>query len=184
MLNNKKIKTITFENKVSLPTAASYKSFLKIPHISKNTFVQTNTPRSIDFGFNNVFNMGLSDSPKLNTRFVYDSKQFKNYHVYKNFKKKQLDVPYMELKTFIVFLQKVLKKKKKVPFYFLKQIKGGFMLSFLGIICFVPRSLFKNSIKQQLLNLKIYKKKSKKFTKPSFKVNLISSLKIRKEKIN
>jgi len=64
----------------------------------------------------------------------------------------------------------------------LKQIKGGFMVSAFGAICFVPRSLYKNVQKQQIINFKLFQKHTKKFTRPSTKINLVSSLKYKKHK--
>ena len=49
------------------------------------------------------------------------------------------------------------------------------MISVLGVICFVPRSLFKISSKQQLINLKLYKNQ-KNLQDPNLKLNLVSSL--------
>jgi hypothetical protein len=74
------------------------------------------------------------------------------------------------------------KKRKKVPYYILKQMKGGYMIGAFGTIYFVPRSLYKNVRQQQIINLKLFQKNTKKFTRPLIKINLVSSLKHGKPK--
>jgi hypothetical protein len=41
--------------------------------------------------------------------------------------------------------------------------------------------LYKDSRRQQIINLKLFQKNFKKFTRPSIKINLVSSLKHRKK---
>jgi hypothetical protein len=56
------------------------------------------------------------------------------------------------------------------------------MISAFGAICFVPRSLYKSVRKQQIINLKLFQKNTKKFARPLIKINLVSSLKHKKRK--
>ena len=112
----------------------------------------------------------------ISSRFEYNSKQFREFFIFKSLAKKSVsNFNSRNLKKIFFFLNCILKERKSVPFYLLKRIRGGYMISVLGVICFVPRSLFKISSKQQLINLKLYKK-SKKFTRPNLKLNLVSSL--------
>jgi len=153
-------------------------SFLQYPKFSKDSFIQTGLTRQLNLGVNTVFNQNQIKSTIINNsnRFEYNSKQFREFFIFKNLlKKSTFDLKSNNLKQFFFFLSCVLKERKKVPFYLLKRIRGGYMISVLGVICFVPRSLFKISLKQQLISLKLYKK-SKKFTRPNLKLNLVSSL--------
>lgn len=172
MLNKKKI---NFTKQDSIPLNHS---FVQYPKISKDNFVQIGSKQNLQLGVNTVFNQHKlrSKTPDISNRFEYDSKQFREFFVYKSLAKKQVfNSNSRDLKRFFFFLNCILKGRKNIPFYLLKRIKGGYMVSVLGAICFVPRSLFKISLKQQLINLKLYKK-SKKFARPNLKLNLVSSL--------
>jgi hypothetical protein len=160
--------------------SVSSNNFLQQPKISKNYFVQVESVKNFNLGFDTVFNQvdpKISNSKNIqNNRFVYNSRQFRQFLIFNKLRKMSaVNSNNEHFKTFFFFVHCILKEKKKVPFYLLKRIKGGYMISVLGIICFVPRSLFKISTKQQLIGFKLYKK-SKKFTRSSLKLNLVSSL--------
>jgi len=187
MLNRKKVtkNLVKFRSENNCNRIAFNNAFLEVPGLSKNTYIQTNLYKNVDLGFLTVFgesNEKLYKTGWDSTRFEYNSKQFKKFYIYQIFKKKSSNKFTFDLKSFFVFLHKVFKRKKKLPYYLLKQIKGGFMTSSLGAVCFTPRSLYKNSNKLQIINLKIFQKNTKKFTRPLVKINLVSSLKNRKRK--
>jgi hypothetical protein len=170
MLNNRKN---NFKKKDADVTKSS---FLQYPKFSKDNFIQTGLTRQLKLGVNTVFNQKTNKQATNSNRFEYNSKQFREIFIFNNLLKKPIfDLKSNNLKQSFFFLSCVLKGKKKVPFYLLKRIRGGYMISVLGVICFVPRSLFKISLKQQLISFKLYKK-SKKFTRPNIKLNLVSSL--------
>ena len=176
MLNNRK------NNFVRKDLVLLKPSFLQYPKLSKDNFVQSTQVRQLKLGFNTVFSQKISKSAHVNnvTRFEYNSKQFREFFIFNSLvKKSTIKFNSNNLKQFFFFLNCILKERKKVPFYLLKRIKGGYMISVLGVICFVPRSLFKISLKQQLISFKLYKK-SKKFARSNLKLNLVSSL-IRKK---
>lgn len=172
MLNNKK------NNFIEINACSKKKklSFLQYPKFSKNNFVQTGSASNMSVGVHTIFNKTTSEAPVNSNRFEYNSKQFREFFIFKNFvKKQQFNSKKINLKQFFFFLNCVLKERKKVPFYLLKRVRGGYMVSVLGVVCFVPRSLFKISLKQQLVSFKLYKK-TKKFTRPSLNLNVVSSL--------
>jgi hypothetical protein len=186
MLNKKK----TIESTVSFHNVNNYKQFvfgdkfLQVPELAKNNYIQTNQSKNVDLGFPTVFKESVDKQIKGRwefIRFEYNLKQFKRFYTYQNFKKKTSKGSNFDIRSFFVFLQKVSKRRKKLAYYLLKQIKGGFMISTLGVVCFVPRSLYKDSRRQQIINLKLFQKNFKKFTRPSIKINLVSSLKHRKK---
>lgn len=172
MLNNKK-KNFTKQNTVSLKS-----TFVQYPKMSRDNFIQTGLSPQLRLGVNTVFNPTSSKSKTLGNfnRFEYNAKQFREFFIFKSLVKKSMfDFNSRNLKNFFFFLNCILRERKNIPFYLLKRIRGGYMISVLGVICFVPRSLFKISLKQQLISLKLYKK-SKKFTRSNLKLNLVSSL--------
>lgn len=177
MLNNKK-NNFTKKGKANLKS-----TFLQYPKLSKESFVQTGSTRQLNLGINTLFNqtsVKMTEARNSN-RFEFESKQFREFFIFDHLiKKANLNSASKKFKQSIFFLNCVLKERKKIPFYLLKRIKGGYMISVLGIICFVPRSLFKISLQQQLISFKLYKK-SRKFTRPNLKLNLVSSL-IQKKK--
>jgi hypothetical protein len=158
-------------------------TFLQHPKLSKDNFVQMTPTRKLNLGINTLFNQHTLKSieEKKSNRFEYDSKQFREFFIFDYLvKKPKTDFTSKNFKQLFFFLNCVLKERKKIPFFLLKRIKGGYMVSVLGVICFVPRSLFKISLQQQLISFKLYKK-SRKFTRSSIKLNLVSSL-IQKKK--
>tara|TARA_B100000787_G_C16197059_1_gene301707 strand:+ start:5005 stop:5538 length:534 start_codon:yes stop_codon:yes gene_type:complete len=172
MLNNRK------NNFVKKDLVLLKSSFLQYPKFSKDNFVQSTQTRQLKLGFNTVFNQKTPKSTLVSNaiRFEYNSKQFREFFIFNNLVRTSISkFDSNNLKQFFFFLNCVLKERKKVPFYLLKRIKGGYMISVLGVICFVPRSLFKISLKQQLISFKLYKK-SKKFARSNLKLNLVSSL--------
>lgn len=176
-LNNKK------NNFVKIEGDSIKSSFLQHPNLSKDNFVQTGSNRKLDLGINTLFNQtSLKLTEKKNSnRFEYESKQFREFFIFDHLvKKSKTDFASKNFKQSFFFLSCVLKERKKIPFFLLKRIKGGYMISVLGVICFVPRSLFKISLQQQLISFKLYKK-SRKFTRSNLKLNLVSSL-IQKKK--
>jgi hypothetical protein len=56
------------------------------------------------------------------------------------------------------------------------------MISILGTISFVPRSLYRIGSLGQIINLKLFQKQTRKFAKRVIKINIVSSLKLRKRK--
>ena len=172
MLNKKKI------NFTKKDTTSQNPTFVQYPKFSKDNYIQTGSEHQLRLGVNTVFNQNklTSKMSDISSRFEYNSKQFREFFIFKSLAKKSVsNFNSRNLKNFFFFLNCILKERKSVPFYLLKRIRGGYMISVLGVICFVPRSLFKISSKQQLINLKLYKK-SKKFTRPNLKLNLVSSL--------
>jgi hypothetical protein len=153
-------------------------TFFQYPKLSSESFIQTGSSRRLALGVNSVFNQ-YQTTKKLNqknTRFKFNSKQFREFFIFNRQAKKSFNnAEKTNLKQFFFFLNCVLTQRKKVPFYLLKRIKGGYIISVLGVFCFVPRSLFKISLKQQLISFKLYKK-TKKFSRSSLKLNLVSSL--------
>jgi hypothetical protein len=172
MLNNRKNKIVKEDANIIKP------SFLHYPKLPKASFVQSTSTRQLRLGLNTVFNITPSNSAigsNIN-RFEYNSKQFREFFIFNSLMKKPTSTfNRNNLKQFFFFLKCAFKERKKVSFYLLKRIKGGYMISVLGVICFVPRSLFKISSKQQIISFKLYKK-SKKFARPNLKLNLVSSL--------
>jgi len=172
MLNNKKN---NFTKQNSVPAKAS---FVQYPQLSRDSFIQTGLSPQAKLGINTVFNQNKIRTKTLvsSNRFEYNAKHFREFFIFKSLMKKStFNYNSRNLKNFLFFLKCLLKERKSVPFYLLKRIRGGYMISALGVICFVPRSLFKISLKQQLISLKLYKK-SKKFTRSNLKLNLVSSL--------
>jgi hypothetical protein len=159
--------------------------FLQIPELSKNQYIQTSSDKEVDFGFPLIFLENELQPTKTNAdlnRFSYDSKQFQKFHKYHPFLRKAPNKRIFSTKSLFVFLDALSKKRKKVPYYILKQMKGGYMIGAFGAIYFVPRSLYKNVRQQQIINLKLFQKNTKKFTRPLIKINLVSSLKHGKPK--
>ena len=184
MLNKQKTKNnfIKFGTINDTYLSVPENKFLQIPGLSKNHYIQTSSNKEVNLGFSMVFAENDSQPTKSNAlnRFGYDSKQFQKFHRYHFFKRKASNKFVSSIKSFFVFLYAISKKRKKVPYYILKQIKGGFMISAFGAICFVPRSLYKSVRKQQIINLKLFQKNTKKFARPLIKINLVSSLKHKK----
>jgi len=172
MLNKKKTKILEKTSNSKKTTM----SFLQYPKFSKNNFVQTGSNSQISLGVNTILNPSRFELTKNSNRFEYSSKQFREFFIFKSFvKKHKFDLKTSNLKRLFLFLSSALKKRKKIPFYLLKRVRGGYMVSVLGVICFVPRSLFKIAPNQQLVSLKLYKKTNK-FTRSSLKLNIVSSL--------
>jgi hypothetical protein len=186
MLNKKKRieSTVGFHNVNNRKRFVFDNKFLQVPELTKNNYIQTVQSKNVNLGFPTVFKESVEKQVKgrwESIRFEYDLKQFKRFYTYQDFRKKTLKGSNLDIRSFFVFLQKVSKRRRKLAYYLLRQIKGGFMISTLGVICFVPRSLYKNSRRQQIINLKLFQKNFKKFTRPSVKINLVSSLKHRKK---
>lgn len=181
MLNKKKHNFLKKREKQIEPFVSN---FFQYPKISNNNFVQTGNNKQLDWGVNVVFNQRNFKERSLRTvqtnRFKFNSKQFREFFIFNSATKdiKQLDKN-KNLRRFIFFLDCVFKERKKIPFYLLKRIRGGYMISVLGAICFVPRSLFKFSLNQQLISFKVYKK-ARKFARPTLKLNLVSTLRQKK----
>jgi hypothetical protein len=155
-------------------------TFLQYPKFSKNNAIQVSSSQKLNLGINAVFNQNIAKSNNQNkiknNKFEYNSKQFREFFIFNTLKKESNFIfKNNNFKQLFFFLYCVLKEKKTLPFYLLKRIRGGYMISVLGVICFVPRSLFKISLKQQLIGFKLYRK-PKKFTRSSLKLNLVSSL--------
>lgn len=187
MLNKQKTKKnfIKFDNISDTTILVPENKLLQIPGLSKNHYIQTSSSKEVNLGFSMVFAENVLQPTKSGAnlnRFGYDTKQFQKFHRYHFFKRKASNKFVSSIKSFFVFLHAVSKKRKKVPYYILKQIKGGFMISAFGAICFVPRSLYKSVRKQQIINLKLFQKNTKKFARPLIKINLVSSLKHKKRK--
>jgi ribosomal protein S1 len=173
MLNKKKI------NLSKKPILCQNDStFFQYPKLSNEGFVQTGSSRQLVLGINSVFNQYQKTTKlnKNNNRFKFNSKQFREFFIFNRQAKKFFNnSEKTNIKNFFFFLNCVFTQRRKVPFYLLKRIKGGYIISVLGVLCFVPRSLFKISLKQQLISFKLYKK-TRKFSRSSLKLNLVSSL--------
>ena len=151
-------------------------SFFKLPSLSKNLFLQHNfnskKTKFLPFVFQKMDhnNVSFTFSDKTYRTNYYFSSYIKN----NNYSKK----PY---KKNILFLNKVFKQKKKSKFLSLKTVRGGLMITSLGLISFVPKSLASkqrnNDQFQTIVNFKLIKKKHNFSFKQDLKINLVSSLK-------
>ena len=115
-----------------------------------------------------------------NNRFKNNKKNVKyNRNDSNSSYKKNNNYPKKFYKNNILFLNKVFKEKKKSKFFSLKTVRGGLMITSLGLISFVPKSLVakSNNKTQRIVNFKLLKKKHNFSFKQDLKINLVSSLK-------
>jgi hypothetical protein len=169
MLNKKKKILDT-----GLSTIDKNQSFLKLPSLSKNLFLQHNytskKPKSLPFVF--------QKTDSNNVSFSFSGKTYRTNYYFSSYKKNN-NYPKKFYKNNILFLNKVFKEKKKSKFFSLKTVRGGLMITSLGLISFVPKSLVakSNNKTQRIVNFKLLKKKHNFSFKQDLKVNLVSSLK-------
>jgi len=165
---------------VGFKTSNNKQSFLKIPSLSKNLFLQSNSSDKkttvLPFVFQKNNNVSFSFSEK-----TYRTNYFFSPHVKSNYYSKK------SYKSDLIFLNKIFKQKKSSKFFLLKNVRGGLMITSLGLISFVPKSLVSKSTNkkklQTIVNFKLMKKRQNFSFKHDLKVNLVSSLKpkIKKE---
>jgi hypothetical protein len=123
---------------------------------TKNKFVLANS---------GCLNFVLDKSKKSEIRFFTSSNIINNHSIYVINKKCQ-DKKKIHLKKQLLLLHYLFQKKKKLPFFFIKEIKGGFSGTVLGSFCFVPKSLYrKNSLIQSLVIVNFFYKKMGVFAK-------------------
>jgi len=138
---------------------------------TKNKFVLANS---------GCLNFVLDKSKESEIRFFTSSNIINNHSIYVINKKCQ-NKKKIHLKKQLLLLHYLFQKKKKLPFFFIKEIKGGFSGTVLGSFCFVPKSLYrKDSLIQSLVNVKLFSKKKRAFAKANLNFSLVSSLIIKK----
>jgi len=160
---------------VDFKTSNNKQSFFKIPSLSKNLFLQSNSTDKkttvLPFVFQKTSNnVSFSFSEKTyRTNYFFSPYMKSNYYSKKSYKAN------------LIFLHKIFKQKKSSKFFSLKNVRGGLMITSLGLISFVPKSLVSKSTNknkfQTIVNFKLLKKRHNFSFKQDLKINLVSSLK-------
>lgn len=168
MLNSKK--QINFDKKKQ---GIKNVLFFSLPILPSNSFLQSNTPRNVLNDLNVVSTVTKPELSSKNFRFSPALKDFRSYRLVKKYKK-QTQRGWAKLKFSIVFINHVFRKKKQNSFFYIKRIKGGFMVTSADFTSFMPRSLAKWGKKQSLLNIKVAKRRTRRrfSSKRKFKLKL------------
>ena len=174
MLNKKKQITSSPENKkTELPF------FFNLPQIPQKSYTQTKSSEDVLNELKIIFEKKL----KRNLKPFRFSTSLNLYRTYSLFTENFINQKTMKrnLQKRILFLKKILKHKKRYRFLFMKQIKGGYVTSCLGLTSFTPKILagkiHKKFKKQKLLSFRFLKRKTKFSYKKFIKINIISSCK-------
>jgi ribosomal protein S1 len=78
-------------------------------------------------------------------------------------------------------LRYLFEKNETFPFFAVKTVKGGVLGTTLGSLCFIPKSLYKkDSLNQSLVNVKLFSKRKRPFSKANLNFSLVSSLKAKR----
>jgi hypothetical protein len=161
--------------------------FFNLPILPSNSFMQSNTPQNVLNDLNVVSAVTKSELSSKNFRFSPSLKDFRSYRLVKKYKKQTIRRK-DKLKNSAIFINQLFRKQKRYSFFFIKQVKGGFMTTSSGLTSFMPKSLGmfaqKAGKKQYLLSFKILKNSQRFSSKCKFKFNLVSSSKLFMSKEN
>jgi len=101
MLNKKKI------NFTKQDTTSQNPTFVQYPKFSKDNYIQTGSEHQLRLGVNTVFNQNklTSKMSDISSRFEYNSKQFREFFIFKSLAKKSVsNFNSRNLKNFFFFL--------------------------------------------------------------------------------
>jgi hypothetical protein len=177
-LNKKKI--IRKEKKVLA-------EFLNFPTLALNDYLQMgDSAKSFLEEIKSVRRESDKTQSQKSFRFRFSGSQNSFFQLQKFKKNKNY---YRNFKNLLVLSNNLFRTQKFHRFFVLKQVKGGFRPSSLGLISFMPRSLSKVKVKlstksnfklgnrQRLIRIKVLKKTKRFSFKKNLKVNIISSRK-------
>lgn len=179
MLNLRKIKSSSFK-KVGDGSYSS-KNVTKLLDISKSSeYMQTkNKFVTSEIGY---LDFVLKETKKSGIRFLLSPSTINNHLIFDSTKKRQ-NRKQISLKKQTLLLRHLFEKNETFPFFTVKTVKGGVLGTTLGSLCFVPKSLYKkDSLNQSLVNVKLFSKRKRPFSKANLNFSLVSSLKAKKTK--
>lgn len=161
--------------------------FFNLPNLPSNSFLQSNTPQNILNDLNVVSTVTKPELSSKNFRFSPSSKDFRSFRLVRKYKRQTIRRK-NKLKFYVVSADHSFRKSRQIFFMFAKRNKGGFMVTSVGLIRFMPKSLGKFSsrgVNKQYLIKFIFLKKYRRFSsKCKLKLNLISSSKLVTSKKN
>lgn len=157
------------------------KNIVKLLDISKSSeYLQVkNKLLTSDLGY---LDFVLKETKKFHIRFSLSPSTINNHLIFGTEKKYQ-NKKQIYLKKQTLLLRYLFEKNERFPFFSVKAVKGGVLGTSLGSLCFVPKSLYKkDSLNQALVNVKLFSKRKRPFSKANLNFSLVSSLKPRKGK--
>lgn len=156
--------------------------FFNFPTLSLTSYSQALTSKDTLDEIKLVQNKISKKRLKKSFRFSF-SKGLKSFFLVNHFRIKRDG--FKNFKNLLLTSNTLFKAQKLHRFLILKRVKGGFKSSSLGLINFMPKSLYifipkglsKVKNKHFLLKIKLLKRKKKFSSKSTIKVNIISSCK-------
>lgn len=152
------------------------------PTLFLTSYSQALTPKDTLDEIKLVQNKIFKKRLKQSFRFSF-SKGLKSFFLVNPFKIKRNG--FKDFKKLLLTSKNLFEAQKRHRFFILKRVKGGFKSSSLGLINFMPKSLYnfipkgfsKIKNKHFLLKIKLLKRKKKFSSKSNIKVSIISSCK-------